>query len=258
MLLRYPGGKSRGALTTHLLDTIERCYSGGVFGELFFGGGGITFHLLKRRAVRSLVINDLDPSVAKFWGRVIQRPSDMKRSIQRVRPGVGCFVAAKKRVLAGTSSAVDTIIVNRMSHGGRGVMAGPQGGYDQKGQYKIDCRWNPERLCKEVQEAHDLLTSVPVRCLHKSYDRVTADFLYLDPPYYEVGNGLYHCAFSNLDHIMLAGFLYRRKDWVLSYNNHAFIRHLYRQFKQVPYSTAGNGGAKPNSELIITSETLAC
>lgn len=256
MLLRYPGGKSRGALSRTIIDFIRARYEGGSFGELFFGGGGITFHLLKAHAIERLVINDLDPAIAKLWSKVITRPSDLIRAVRDFTPSVEAFVSAKKRLLSGHGSAFDMLVANRLSHCGRGVLAGPQGGYRQDGQYKIDCRWNARSLMVEIETAHGLLTSVPVQCSNKHYSKFNCNFMYLDPPYFEKGDDLYPCAFTVNDHIDLAKFVSSRENWVLSYNNHPFVRSLYSDYKRVTQSVAGNGGNKPDSELIILSEKV--
>jgi DNA adenine methylase len=254
MLLRYPGGKSRGPLTAKLLEVIKATYQGGTFCEPFFGGGGITFHLLKKKAIEKLIINDLDPAVYALWYIVINAPDVLRQQVREFKPSVKTFLMAKKRALRCGATALDMLVVNRLSHGGRGVKAGPQGGVGQTGKYKIGCRWNPEKLCKEIQEAHDLLTSIPVECYNKQYWEVEADCYYVDPPYYETGEELYQFALSRIDHIRLASWMYEKNAWVLSYDNHPFIRDLYGDYKQITCSATGNGGVKPDSELIITSD----
>jgi len=62
MLMRYPGGKSRGSLTRQLLQLIQERYQGGTFGELFFGSGGITFQLLKKKAIKNSLSTTVIPT----------------------------------------------------------------------------------------------------------------------------------------------------------------------------------------------------
>jgi DNA adenine methylase len=143
-----------------------------------------------------------------------------------------------------------------LSHGGRGSLAGPQGGFDQSGTYKIDCRWNPTKLCREIKLAHELLTSVPLTLTNKHYSKVKGDYYYMDPPYYEVGDQLYPCFFTDQDHIDLYEFLATKANWLLSYNNTGMIKKLYGAFQKLTLSTAGNGGNKHNSELIILSQGI--
>jgi len=268
MLLRYPGGKSRGALAKRIIAAIkgQLVTSCGKFGELFFGGGGITFALLKEQhttgetLIKQLLINDLDISIAVLWNNVIHDPRRLQRDIANFQPSVPEFVAAKERVRADRGSALDTIVVNRLSHGGRGVMGGPQGGVAQTGNYKIGCRWNGERLIADVEEAHRLLTSVKLygdRCGCQGFDAYMGekfnDFVfYLDPPYIAQGPALYQHSFAE-GHDWLAASLSKRRNWVLSYDNHTDVFALYRQQHIETMSHAGNGGSKQEDrELIIT------
>ena len=254
MLMRFPGGKSRGPISRLIVETIKNKYRGGTFGEVCFGGGGITFQLLKQKCIERLIINDLDPNIMRLWRAVIKKSQYLKASIKRFEPSVDKFCAAKERVQNNLGSALDMLTVNRLSHGGRGVKGGPQGGYNQKGKYKIDCRWNPDKLCKTVEECHNLLTSIPCKCYCQDFESLLDfDLIYIDPPYYEVGNTLYLCGFTEEDHLRLAENLKQRNNWILSYNNHPFIKKLYQSYEQIVTSVAGNGGMKTNSELLILS-----
>jgi len=256
MLLRYPGGKSRGQLAIQILDLIEQRFAFGRFGELFFGGGGITFGLLKRGVIQELVLNELDSSLADLWTRVIQHPKGLSRRVKDFEPSVDQFVKRRDKILAGDGDGFDSLVVNRLSHAGRGVMAGPQGGYEQQGKYKIDCRWNAEKLIERIFECHHLFKSVKIlgnKCFDRSYKAFvdSCDFLYLDPPYWEIGQQMYHFSFCLEEHQELFDCLKGRKNWVLSYNNHPEVVQLYNRYHMITTSTSGNGGQKKNSEVII-------
>ncbi len=256
MLLRYPGGKSRGKWSNFIVDTVKAHYGGGTFGELFFGGGGITLKLLKQEAIETLLINEFDPSLARLWNAVIKSPCRLRSGIRAVKPSVDLFLLAKDRVSRGVGSGLEALIVNRMSHGGRGVKAGPQGGVNQDGKYKIGCRWNPDTLCKNVSTCNRLFNSVNIvggKCHSEDYAAWFSyvDFMYLDPPYWEVGEGLYLHSFDKYEHDRLYRAIRTRTNWVLSYNNVQEIRRLYQCYHHVVGSVAGNGGNKEGSELLI-------
>jgi DNA adenine methylase len=52
--------------------------------------------------------------------------------------------------------------------------------------------------------------------------------LYIDPPYYQKGNDLYHVGFSIEDHIRLADVLRKTKHrWILSYDECDEVQGLY-------------------------------
>lgn len=251
-LLRYPGGKSRGPLNKEIVEHIRKRYTGGMFGELFFGGGGITISLIKASIIDNVTICELDPSLCNLWEAVLYKPDPLVRGLIRIRPSVTVFEKSKDRVRKGRGNAIDYLIVNRMSHGGRGVMAGPQGGYEQKGKYKINCRWNVNALEKTIYELHELFSNVDTDLVCGSFaDCPRHSFLYMDPPYYEVGSGLYQYSFTEEDHLELRDYLIKQPNWLLSYNNHPAVREFYKDFTIKTASTAGNGGNKPNSELLI-------
>ena len=111
MLLRYPGGKSRGQWSNFIADTVKTHYKGGTFGELFFGGGGITLKLLKQGAIESLLINEFDPSLARLWNAVIKSPCRLRSGIRAVKPSVDLFLYAKDRVSRGVGSGLEALVV---------------------------------------------------------------------------------------------------------------------------------------------------
>lgn len=282
MLLRYPGGKSRGEVATKLLEVIEARLDEGFdkFCEPFFGGGGITFALLKHdqsrvakglsRRINHLIINDLDPSIECLWTAVVKNHEELIEQVRGCALSKKGFHDAKDRIKAADSTALDTLIVNRLSHGGRGVRGGLQGGENQTGEYKIGCRWSVPYLCKGIQIAHDLLTAPGISlwwnsCRKESYEHFLtesfADYLlYLDPPYFKHGNELYQHSFGEDDHKVLSGELikhYRRNKngpgWVLSYDNDHRIRWLYEHsFTKIKTSNIGNIKVR-KKELIFTS-----
>lgn len=250
MLLRYPGGKSRGPLKTAIVNHILENFTGGWFCEPFFGGGAISFELLKRHALTHLSIAESDTSLMALWKDVIFEPKKLKQQVRRVRPSVDMFLKRKRSVLIGTGTGIDALIVNRLAHGGRGVRAGPQGGMEQTGKYKIGCRWNAETLCETIDTLSELLNSVTLH-LVDDYRKVKDGYMYVDPPYYEVGDGLYLHHFDDEDHAMLAEWLSKKPAWLLSYNNHDFVRRLYSKYDILVTGTSGNGGEKPGTEVLI-------
>lgn len=250
MLLRYPGGKSRGPLKKRIIEHITSSNHGGWFGEPFFGGGAITIQLLKDNLIDRVVLAEADPSLLALWTDIVFNPKRLIKQVRRVTPTVDLFLRRKAKVLNGSEDGVDALIVNRLSHGGRGVCAGPQGGVNQNGKYKIGCRWNPDKLVKTINELHELFSVRRVQ-LFRDYRKVDATFMYVDPPYYEVGNDMYMCSFKPEDHQDLFDWLSTRSRWLLSYNNHPAVLDLYEGYDMLCTGTHGNGGMKPNSELLI-------
>ena len=135
--LRYPGGKSQGPICKRIVSTIEQTYTGGTFGELFFGGGGITFRLLERGILDRILINEFDPAVADMWNLVIHDPGRLCRRVKLTVPTVKKFYRFKQDLQDGEVDGFKFLYVNRCSHGGRGTMAGVQGGQKQDTYFNL-------------------------------------------------------------------------------------------------------------------------
>ena len=83
--------------------------------------------------------------------------------------------------------------------------------------------------------------------------------LFLDPPYYLESksklygnNGDLHEGFN---HNLLFELLNTKKNWVLTYNNCAYIRNLYKDYKILDVNWSyGMNTTKASSEIIIISK----
>ena len=127
-------------------------------------------------------------------------------------------------------------------------------------RYTIDCRWSASRICMGIDQAHVALGRVPTLCTNSDFaelieDESTPSLLYLDPPYYVMGNDLYQCGFSVADHERLAGLLKNTKHkWVLSYDDCPEIRTLYSWARiEVISASYSIAGATKKAELLITT-----
>jgi DNA adenine methylase len=251
-ILRYPGGKSRGRILREICEILTPRLRG-VYGEPFFGGGGVGLHLMKSGLVRRIAIAEKDSALLDLWKSIIREPDVLARRVRAFRPSVDAFLASKQRCLEGHGDALDALVVNRCSHGGRGVMAGPQGGVNQDRKYLIDCRWNPATLERRISGLSALLRPRIVS-IHSDYRDVQADCYYFDPPYWGVGDGLYQHSFTPEDHELLAADIdCLSAPFVLSYNPADQVRERYAAYPSRITGTAGNGGGKPGSEILIWS-----
>jgi DNA adenine methylase len=135
------------------------------------------------------------------------------------------------------------------------------GGKEQKSDYKIDCRWSPKYLCKEIDKLHALFSRLNIDggvCHCKDFSEILKEckddsICYLDPPYYVKGNDLYQCGFTKEDHSRLSNVVKDLKgEWILSYDDCEEIRSIYNwahaEKIDVNYSI---GGATTKSELLI-------
>ena len=231
-LFRYPGGKVR--YIGFILPTLYRCSGFASYVEPFVGGGSVALAMAKRYPSVKLIINDLDPGIAAFWDLLANAPEDeFHRLIDRVlntRPTVEMFYDAKANTPTDRAGkAYRALFLNRTSWGGLGWR--PLGGKEQKSRGKIDSRWHPDKQAAEMREARNLLrgrTQVSNTDFARVITLAQADALmFLDPPYYLAGNELYNFRWTDADHIRLRDGLNGRGNWVMSYDDHPFIRDLY-------------------------------
>jgi len=271
-LLRYPGSKAK------IADRIVKSFpdrfnlplwiTEAEYREPFFGAGAVGFRLMRDLPLSAVWINDLDPGIHALWSAVYGFSGVLCRRVIEFAPTVQAFWSARERAenpgLGVLDRGFDMLVIHRLGHGGFGKKSwGPQGGNDQdNAKYPIGCRWRPGALVREIQRLNRLLRSIPsvrISCLDFS-DVITApgdSFVYADPPYYVKGQMLYEHAMDTAGHVRLARLLRARGDWVLSYDDHPFIRGLYDGFRaenvDIDYSIRNQGKPRKNSELLIFS-----
>lgn len=278
-LIRYPGSKAK------LVEPIAKSFpyemllpmfhdsADWEYREPFFGSGAIGFNLLPHLSRQcSLWLNDADADLVCMWQSVYRRPMDLIGHITAFRPSAAAFYDFKARDNDGTGSVAERgfrkLALHRMSMSGFGYMSGgPIGGREQTNEkYNVQCRWNPERMKRDIAELHRLLNKFAnVRITCGDFSDLLSDaccntFVYLDPPYYAKGPELYRFSFSARDHDRLAGCLRSTNaKWALSYDDHPEIRRLYSWATftelEVRYSNAVTKKAtRPkNREVLITS-----
>jgi DNA adenine methylase len=231
MLFRYPGSKDKHIkyLAPHL-ENFD--FSNGVL-EPFAGTASVTFYLLANNKVPYYHINDIDEDIINVWKVIKKNPKQLISRIRTYQPNVTDFYKFKEGLSGNqVERALQKIVLHQTSFSGLGKMSGgPLGGKNQAGKYKIDSRWNPERLVRGIEECSRLLNSVPGDLtsldweqLLKMYEKKKI-FIYLDPPYYKQGAQLY--SEGTLDHKSLSEALQKRLNWLLSYDNHPEVKKMY-------------------------------
>lgn len=138
-----------------------------------------------------------------------------------------------------------TFFLNRCNRSGIIVNGGPIGGKDQRGRWKIDARYNPDDLEKRIRKLAAYRDRISLSNLDaidflEQVKRLPAKekpFVYLDPPYYAKGSGLYLNYYEPDDHKRLASYVKKATfPWVLSYDNVPEVRSLYAGLRQVPFA----------------------
>jgi DNA adenine methylase len=132
--------------------------------------------------------------------------------------------------------------MNRCNRSGVLTGAGPIGGYEQDGKWRLGVRFNRTGLVQRVLELGRLHDSIHVSCkdaiaflkagLPRGRQR-TRVFVYLDPPYVNNGQRLYLNAYEVGDHTELARYLQAQKTlpWIMSYDDSDLVRRLYSTCK---------------------------
>lgn len=245
--LRYPGGKARFApLIAEVIKANK--LTGGHYLEPYAGGSGVALSLLIDSVVEQIHINDADPAIAGFW-RVATNNTDQLVAMVASEPITMDAWHHWRNVMLGQASGSDlergfaTLFMNRTNRSGI-LKAGVIGGKEQAGSYKIDARFMREELCSRLErignhagaihvyeeDAHQLL----IRC-HQFLP--AKSLVYLDPPYYVKGAGLYRNFYKHDDHVRIAKLLGSerfRRPWIVSYDNVEEIREMYAY--AVPYA----------------------
>jgi DNA adenine methylase len=238
--LRYPGGKARFASLIAEVITINDL-TGGHYLEPYAGGAGVALSLLIDEAVEHIHINDVDPAIAGFWRVATQQTAELVTMVA-TEPITMDAWHHWRGVMLGQEPATElergfaTMFMNRTNRSGI-LKGGVIGGKAQAGSYKIDMRFMRDELCARLErigqhserihvyeeDAHTLL----LRC-HQFLP--TKSLIYLDPPYYVKGAGLYRNFYKHNDHVMIAKLLGSqrfRRSWIVSYDNAEEIREMY-------------------------------
>ena len=263
---RYPGGKS--ALYRYLSEIIGLRNKGPVtYIEPFAGGAGAALALLFTERVERIVINDLDPAIYAAWKSMVGRPDDFRRLVNESELTISEWKRQREIYLSKDEDELRlgfaAFYLNRTSRSGV-LNAGPIGGYDQTGNYKMDARFMRAALVGRLDRIALFRNRISVTKLDglaaiTSRAGDPASFFYVDPPYFEKGSRLYLNAFSTEDHQNLARELNERSsvDWLLTYDLVDEIRKLYTNRRSdelsLNYSMQKVGVAR---ELIVYSDSI--
>lgn len=266
--LRYPGGKTK--FYTYVKELLEH---NGLIGETyiepFAGGAGLALKLLLKNDVSRIVINDLDPAIYSFWYSVLNEAPEFCDRISNIKLTLEEWKKQREIYLRqDTTSPLDlgfaTFFLNRTNVSGV-VNGGIIGGKHQTGKYKLDARFNRDKLSKKIleiseqknrivlfnQDAKELLNPQQLRKFYKV-------FINLDPPYVKKGAQLYKNAFNEEDHRELSQLVPScRRKWIVTYDICPLVADLYHSYRSsyldVTYSIQSSKKAK---EYIFFSDNL--
>jgi DNA adenine methylase len=218
--------------------------------------------------VSKIYINDADERVNAFWvsaldeserfvDRVLSTPLTMKE--WKRQRDVCTNPSAHDRFNVGFAA----FYMNRCNRSGVLTGAGPIGGLEQKGKWKLGVRFSREPLTERILNLAGVRDQIHITQLDaieflKSTLPLGRDrrkvFVYLDPPYVHKGQRLYLNSYETKDHAQLARYIKGQHTlpWILSYDDTDVVRGLYcdQQLSSLPirYSLQTKRSAR---ELII-------
>ncbi len=246
--LRYPGGKARFApLVTSIIEENELL--GGHYLELYAGGAGIALDLLFSGAVSHVHINDVDPAIYKFWHAAVNDTDSILKllfdtPINMKQWNYWRDVMNGKVECSNTEIGFATLFMNRTNRSGI-LKAGVIGGKKQSGKYKLDARFDKDKIANRIKRIalyRDKISIYDVDALEllkscKSF-LPKKSLIYLDPPYYVKGEGLYRNFYTHEDHLAIAKTLKSKAfkyNWILTYDHSPEILDMYKSCKSNLY-----------------------
>ncbi|UYP72863.1 DNA adenine methylase [Pantoea dispersa] len=260
--LRYPGGKTK--LAPHIKSIIK---SNGLIGcnyyEPYAGGAGVALALLIDNYVSSITINDADFAVYSFWKSIIESNSEFQKRMLEMPVNMETWHLQKEIMSNPESHSVldvglATFFLNRTNRSGI-LKGGVIGGKHQNGNYKIDARFNKEKLLQKIKCIGDVKDKINVTNIDASELLISINdkqgdnsFVYLDPPYYIKGQGLYRNFYNHNDHCEIRDILSKVEySWVVSYDNNEEIKSLYSDYHMIDHSLNYSAQWKLKGEEVI-------
>lgn len=238
--LRYPGGKAPFAPFIAKVMEINGVV-GGHYLEPYAGGAGVALDLLFQGHASHIHINDADPAVYAFWVSVTKHSAELLELLASTPITIEEWFKWRSVLREDcTASLVEkgfaTLFMNRTNRSGI-LKAGVIGGKSQEGAYKLDARFKKDvisaRILAIAERAKDITVySEDSLALLKRCKAFLPEesLIYLDPPYYVKGKGLYRNYYEHDDHVAIAKTIQAKsfkRHWVVSYDNAQEIRAMY-------------------------------
>ncbi|EPB4340051.1 DNA adenine methylase [Enterobacter kobei] len=275
--LRYPGGKAPFApFIAKIMD--KNSVLGGHYLEPYAGGAGVALSLLFNGQAEHIHINDADPAVYAFWKAVVEHSSELLYLLETTPITIEEWF--KWRSVLREESNVNlvekgfaTLFMNRTNRSGI-LKAGVIGGIKQDGNYKLDARFKKENISERIKLIAKHAGRISVYCedslqlLQRCKEIMPLkSMIYLDPPYYIKGKGLYRNYYEHEDHVAIANLIQNESfewPWIVSYDNTEEICSMYKMSKSLSYGLnytaqrryVGNEVMFFKKDLIVPDESI--
>ena len=266
--LRYPGGKAC------MLSLVVSLIRGNRlvrpdYAEPYAGGCGLALGLLFGGYVNHVHLNDIDPGIWSFWHAVLEECEELVDLVANVPITVDEWhrqkhIAAMGNADEPVSLGFATFFLNRTNRSGIIKGAGMIGGFEQMGNYAIDCRFNREDLARRIKRIHRYRSRIhlhkldAIKFLNKRSYFEPNTFFAIDPPYFKKGPYLYTSFYRPEDHADVAEAVrILQHPWIVTYDMAEEVRRLYRDFRQFEFDIQYSAQAKRvGTEILIVSKGL--
>ncbi len=249
----------------------ENGVMGGQYLEPYAGGAGVALELLFHGHASHIHINDADPAVYAFWKAVTKYPDELLDLLDSTPITIDEWFRWRS-VLRDESKAsliemgFATLFMNRTNRSGI-LKAGVIGGKNQNGRYRLDERFKKDVVAARVRRIAHHANNISVhgedslQLLRRCSDFLPVkSLIYLDPPYYVKGKGLYRNYYEHDDHVAIAKTIQQKEfkwPWVVSYDNVEEICAMYQLSKSLSYGLNYTAQRRyVGSEVMFFSENL--
>lgn len=268
--LRYPGGKAPFApFIASVMEAND--VAGGHYLEPYAGGAGVALELLFHGHASHIHINDADPAVYAFWMAVTKHSRALLNLLDSTPITIDEWFKWRSILREDCKASLvekgfATLFMNRTNRSGI-LKAGVIGGKNQDGEYKLDARFRKDMVAARIQEVAKRTKNISVYCedslllLNRCSELLPRkSLIYLDPPYYVKGKGLYRNYYEHDDHVAIASAIQKKKfkwPWVVSYDNTEEICSMYQRSRSFSYGLNYTAQRRyVGSEVMFFSEKL--
>lgn len=265
--LRYPGGK--GKFSPFVKDLLKTNNLSGDYLEPYAGGAGVALDLLFNGFCKNIHINDFDVAIYNFW---ISATFDTENFLKKLHDTAVTIDQwhKQKHILATPEEhsplehGFSAFFLNRTNRSGI-LKGGVIGGKNQDGNYKLDARFTKEDLAERIEKVGQFSDRINVYnldalALLNQVDTLLPQdsLIYLDPPYYVKGQGLYRNFYNHEDHVEIRNALDSVKSkWIVSYDNCPEIKQIYQGYHQEDYELNYSAYYKTKgSEVMIYCDSI--
>lgn len=265
--LRYPGGK--GKFAPFIKKLIHENNITGDYFEPFAGGAGIGLDLLFNGYCKKIHINDLDSAIYNFWHSITANTDEFLRLTYDTQVTIEEWHRQKEILntpenYSPLEHGFSAFFLNRTNRSGI-LKAGVIGGLQQAGAYKLDARFSKNKLLQRIKRIGEFSNRIKVYNLDaiqllQSVDDLlpSNSLIYLDPPYYVKGQGLYRNFYLHQDHVDIHDALNKvETKWIVSYDNCNEIKQIYNKFRKSEYQLNYSAYSKTKgSEVMFYSDNI--